>query len=102
MAKKGTITVNGKEYTVQHPGAMWYLELTDRHRGSNGFPKQAPYARELIEEVVKQPKLTVEDFQEDIPGLQEAIRKIERFLGEQPDQGAAESDRGESLETDSE
>ncbi|SFM35842.1 hypothetical protein [Salibacterium qingdaonense] len=102
MAKQGKITVNGQEYTVQHPGAMWYLELNDRHRASNGIPNQAPYARELIEEVVKQPKLSVEDFQEDILGLQEAVKAIERFLGERPNQGTTESDRGKGLETDSE
>ncbi|MGY4689347.1 hypothetical protein [Salibacterium sp. K-3] len=80
--KQKTIEFNGQNYVLAHPGAFWYLEITDECRGANGTLQQAPYFEALLKNVVVEPGVKIEDFKHDIKGLQEFVKEIESFLGE--------------------
>lgn len=80
MASQKKVTVNGVEYTLQHPGAMWYIEMTDRARNQFGVRQTASYYEELFKNVVVSPQISVEDFEEDISSVYTLGREIEIFL----------------------
>lgn len=80
MAKQKKVTVGEKEYTLQHPGAMWYLECMDRCKNKHGVLQVAKYSKELIENVVVAPQTTVSDFDDDIVGITQLVGEIESFL----------------------
>lgn len=69
------VTVDGVEYTLQHPGARWYIKLTDRSNGKNEV-----LADELLENVVVNPRVTIEDFDDNIEALEELLEKAHTFL----------------------
>jgi len=80
MAKQTTVKVNGVEYTLQHPGARWYLQVIDRHTNAKGNLERTGYTEEILEHVVVNPKVSIEDFDDDLGSLMELVRKAESFL----------------------
>ncbi len=81
MPKQKKETVNGVEYTLQHPGARWYLGVVDRHTNAKGNLEREGYTAEILEHVVVEPKVKIEDFDDDLGSLMELVRKAELFLG---------------------
>ncbi len=88
--KQGKIEFNGTEYTLQHPGALWFLDVTDMNRMQTGFIRRKDYYKELLDNVVVQPKLSIDDFEEDLKGLMEVVGKVETFLGGNNNESEAE------------
>ncbi len=79
MARQEKVIIDGVEYTLQHPGAVWYLDMNDRCRGPHGL-KMLPYAKEVLEHVVIEPRLSVEDFDDDLAALEKLLSEVEKFL----------------------
>lgn len=88
------IKVEGKQYTLQHPGAFWYLEMKDRCKNLHGVLMESKYTREILDHVVVQPKVTPEDFGEDIVALTTLVNEVESFLGSRPDQSSKAETEG--------
>jgi len=88
------VKVEGKEYTLQHPGAYWYLEMKDRCKNANGVLMESKYTREMLDNVVVQPQVTPEDFGEDIIALTTLVNEAENFLGSQPDKSSKTQKEG--------
>ncbi len=83
------VTVFETEYTLQHPGAYWYLECNDRNKVNGKGLQIAPYSKELIENVVVQPKVSFEeDFAYDVVTLGALVEEIENFLNTRPDKSS--------------
>jgi len=81
MASQKKVTVNGVEYKLQHPGALWYFEMIDRTRNRTGLRNTAEYYNEILENVVVSPQVTISDFGEDIMSVFELVREANAFLG---------------------
>lgn len=79
MAKQDKVTINGTEYHLQHPGARWVLRLQTRAK-YQGEPDLEKMAQEYLENVVVQPKVTLDDFDEDFETLEELVTAINSFL----------------------
>ena len=78
--KTETITIQGKQYKLQHPGVRWYLENSDACRGPNGVIQTAKYTQNLLDHVVTDPPgLKVDDF-ETVGELEELTQKVDSFL----------------------
>lgn len=88
------VKVEGKDYTLQHPGAYWYLEMKDRCKNANGVLMESKYTREMLDNVVIQPKVTPEDFGEDIIALTTLVNEAENFLGSRPDKSSKTQKEG--------
>lgn len=81
------VEVEGTEYTLQHPGAYWYIECLDRCKNSQGVLQIAKYSKELLENVVVHPKVSFEkDFQYDAVTPSLIVAEVETFLNSKPDQ----------------
>lgn len=79
-AKQKIVTINEKEYTLQHPGVRWYAQHVDRCTGKNGLSTER-YMDGLLKNVVVQPQgLKLEDFDDDMAGFEELMSEIEMFL----------------------
>jgi len=87
MAKQKVVKVNKKEYTLQSPGYRWYMETVDKNtpRGKS-VPKQIKMIDDYLEHVVVDPKVTVEDFENEekelggFEALMTLINECETFL----------------------
>ncbi len=88
------VTVEGTEYTLQHPGAFWYLEMKDRCKNANGVLMESKYSREMLENVVVKPQVTPEEFGEDIIALTQLVNEAENFLGSRPDKSTKTQKEG--------
>lgn len=78
--KTGEVTVRGKKYRLQHPGAKWYLRHTDKSRDRNGVIQSLDYIQGLFDNVVIDPAgLKTEDF-ESVGELEALVTEIEQFL----------------------
>jgi len=89
------VTVYGTEYTLQHPGAYWYIDCADRHKDSERGLQLAPYMKELLENVVVQPKVSFEeDFKYDAVTPTVLVEKIENFLNSRQDQSGEDKKEG--------
>lgn len=79
-AKTGEVTVRGKKYKFQHPGAKWYLKHTDKSRDRNGVLQTEAYIQGLLDNVVIDPAgLKVDDF-ESVGEIEELVTELEQFL----------------------
>lgn len=78
--RKKTVTVDGVNYLLQHPGARWYLKLMDRCKNANGTLLTEVYTDEVLENVVVNPKVTIETFDQNIGSLNKLVQEIESFL----------------------
>ena len=79
MSNLKTVNVEGVEYQLQHPGARWYLRLADRHRNRHGVMQSEGYISELFENVVVEPKVTIDDFS-NVGEMEKLVQEIEQFL----------------------
>lgn len=80
MPKQKTVKINDKEFVLQHPGARWYLGANDRCRNNAGVLQMEAYYQELLENVVVDPKVSIEDFDDDFGTLEKLMSAVERFL----------------------
>jgi hypothetical protein len=82
--KTKTVTLsNGKTFTIQRTGAMWYLQHSDNCRGANGQIQQSKYIPGLLRNcIIEQPK--IEDFDDDFAALEELVGEVESFLRNKP------------------
>ncbi len=78
--KQKKATVDGQEYTLQHPGAMWYLEMVDECKNATGVLQVSKYTQKMFENVVVQPKVTVEDFEDDLKKVNNLLNEVEDFV----------------------
>ncbi|HEX3045409.1 MAG TPA: hypothetical protein VHY08_11690 [Bacillota bacterium] len=78
--RKKTVNVDGVNYLLQHPGARWYLKLMDRCKNANGSVQTETYTDEVLENVVVNPKVTIETFDQNIGSLNKLVQEIESFL----------------------
>lgn len=70
---------NNAKFTLQKPGAMWYLQHADNCKNGAGVLQQSKYVIGLLRNcVVEQPK--IEDFDDDVSILEELVGEIESFL----------------------
>lgn len=80
MPKQKIVNIGGKEYVLQHPGVKWYLECTDRCKNRNGVMLTAKYTEEMLENVVVDPKVTLDDFEDDVAAVEQLLAEIEKFF----------------------
>ena len=86
MAKQKEIILNEntpdeKKFLLQHPGALWYSQMSDRCTNRNGVLLKTNYMEELLKNVIVEPqKTSISSFEEDLAGLEEVIGGIEDFL----------------------
>lgn len=80
MPRQKTVTVNGKEFMLQHPGARWYIGLQDRCKNRAGVLLTEKYTEEILDNVLVDPKMKIDDFEEDIDTVERLVVEVERFL----------------------
>jgi hypothetical protein len=75
------VVINGVNYKIQKPSALWYTQMTDRCTNRSGVLMKFNYVEELFKYVVVEPKDTsISSFEEDIGGMEELVSEIEVFL----------------------
>jgi len=82
MAKIGTqktITVEGIEYTLQHPGSRANTQIQDRTMTALGIPSMEKMAEEIFKHVIVNPKVSFEYFDEH-DGYDEVLEEAMKFL----------------------
>lgn len=82
MAKIGTqkqVTVEGTEYTLQHPGTREYLRIQDRIQEGTGIPSNEKLAEEIFKHVIVEPKVNFDYFDEN-DGFEELFKEATTFL----------------------
>lgn len=94
MQKK--VKVEGVEYTLQHPGAYWYLQCIDRNKNQFGVLQVSTYSKDLMETVVVQPKVSFEDFPYDAVTPSLIVSEIENFLNTKQTRPEEDRASGES------
>lgn len=72
--------LNGKKYSFVNPGARWYLQALDKNKNSAGVLMQEKYMDSLFSFCVA-PKVSIEDFNDDLNKIFEVSKQIESFLG---------------------
>jgi hypothetical protein len=87
MANNKKVKVNGKEYKLQSPGYRWYLKtVEDNTPPGKPNPSQVQMIDDYLEHVVVDPKVTIEDFEDEeqksggFKALLELITECETFL----------------------
>ena len=87
MAKQKKVEVNGKEYTLQSKGYRWYMETVEKHtKPGQLYPSQLDMWDEYFEHIIVEPKVSLEDFEDEKQGLgglmavKELMAEAERFL----------------------
>jgi len=81
MPTQQTVTIRGTEYTLQHPGARWWLQYQNRIQAGGGTVDVEKMADELLENVVVDPPdLSVDSFEDDTGAMMELVREINSFL----------------------
>lgn len=86
MAKQKKETIKGTEFVFQHPGARWYVSLSDRTSDRFGNEIKEDYVDELLENVVVKPQdvNSLDDFgpgaEYDMSTLNKLVEKCEIFL----------------------
>lgn len=82
MAKIGTqkkVTVEGVEYTLQHPGSREYTRIQDRMVGDNGVHSSEKMAEEMFKHIIVDPKVSFEYFDEN-EGMEQVLKEAMTFL----------------------
>jgi len=78
--KTKTVTVNGQEYKLQSVPPSWYYDLVSRAQNSGGRIDIKLLNAELVENVVVDPKISIDDF--ETPGdANKILKEIRNFLG---------------------
>lgn len=82
MAKIGTkkqVTVEGTEFTFQHPGTRAFAQIQDRIQTENGAPSNEKLSEEIFKHVIVEPKVDFEYFDEH-EGYEEVLKEAFTFL----------------------
>ena len=79
------VTVGGVEYTLQKIPFQSYLELVDRTTSGVKTDRVA-WAQAMYEHVVVDPKVTMEDFDDDIYSGLQLVNECESFLTQKIEQ----------------
>ncbi|MBE0185624.1 MULTISPECIES: hypothetical protein [Bacillus] len=80
FGKQKKVTIQGTEYTLQHPGTRRMVELQDEAVNLNtGKPTSADLYELYMKEVVVDPKVNYEYFDEH-EGFMELMREVQSFL----------------------
>lgn len=75
------VTVEGKEYTLQHPGVRAGVQLRDRSKDINGNMVEEKLYTELMNHVVVNPKVTWETVEEiGSKAFTELMKEASTFL----------------------
>ncbi|MEK4219959.1 hypothetical protein NYE57_18140 [Bacillus sp. FSL L8-0222] len=83
FGKQKKVTIQGTEYTLQHPGTKRNVELQDEAINVNtGKPNSAGLYELYMKEVVVDPKVSYEYFDEN-PGFNELMREVSSFLNDE-------------------
>lgn len=85
MARQKTVEINGKKFELQSIPFKYYMELTDKHMGPHGIPRQAGFVEELLTHCVINPKVSMSDFDDDYDTATKLVNEIESFLKTKPD-----------------
>lgn len=80
MAKQKTVEINGRKFEIQKIPFVSYMEMNDRHMGPNGVIRQAGFIEELFKHCVINPKVTMDDFDDDYNTAIRLVNEIESFL----------------------
>jgi len=87
MNKQAKVEVNNKEYKLQNPGYRWYLETVEKNTKNGKIaPSQIDMIDDYLEHVVVDPKVSIEDFEDEDQGrggfkaLMQLISECETFL----------------------
>ena len=91
MAKAGTqktVTVEGIDYVLQHPGSREWNRILDRTQMDNGNTSSEKLHEEIMKNIVVDPKVSWEFFDgkeddeedEGHEGLEELMKEATRFL----------------------
>ena len=89
------VEIGGKTYTLQKIPFRSYLEYNDRHTNKHGVLMRTSYMEELFKHCVVAPKVTLEDFDDDMTAGMELVGEVESFLTAKPERKAG---KGESKE----
>jgi len=79
LGKQIQVTVEGIEYTLQHPGSEEYLKMQDRMTGEKGMPSYYKTAEEVFKNVVVSPEVNFAFFDEH-DGMDVVVEKALTFL----------------------
>ncbi|MGG1483552.1 hypothetical protein ABEI56_05630 [Peribacillus castrilensis] len=79
IGKQKKITVEGIDYTLQHPGSEAWLEIQDRIQTGNGMVSNKQMAKEIFTHVIVEPKVNFAHFDEN-EGLEEVMNEATSFL----------------------
>ncbi|MFX5498851.1 hypothetical protein [Bacillus subtilis] len=80
FGKQKKVTIKGIEYTLQHPGTKRMVEIQDEAVNLNlGKPNSAAMYELFMKEVVVQPKVSFEYFDEH-EGFMELMKEVQSFL----------------------
>ncbi|EJW20023.1 hypothetical protein M5X00_14695 [Paenibacillus alvei] len=81
MAKKqATETIQGVEYTFQHPGVRESVRLRDRSKNKAGQLVEEKYYNELMTHVIVQPKVSWDYFDEHPEAFDDVMLAAVEFL----------------------
>lgn len=80
MSKQKKVTINGKEFTLQHPGVRWYVKTTDVCKNHLGVLQNEKYIDAIFENVVVDPVVKMDDFDDDYETMNKLVLEVERFL----------------------
>lgn len=85
MARQKTVEINGREFVLQSIPFKFYMDLTDKHMGQHGIPKQSKFIEDLFKYCVINPKVSMSDFDDDFDTATQLVNEIESFLKSKPD-----------------
>lgn len=78
--RQKTVEINGVEYTLQAIPFRSYMEINDRFTDGKGKLNRTEYMEELMKHCVANPRVTLEDFDDDYMAGIELGVEIENFL----------------------
>jgi hypothetical protein len=78
--KQKAVTIQGVEFTFQHPGVRKSLQINDSSRDKHGNLMSEAYYAQLMEHVIVQPRTNWEYWDEHTELLEEVMTEAVRFL----------------------
>ena len=84
--RQKTVKINGVEYKLQSIPYRSYLDIVDNSTNERGVLMKSAYADELFKHCVVNPKVKLEDFDNDYPSGYQLVQEVETFLGSRDEQ----------------